>query len=290
MIPKPLMAELSTSKCVVHGFFGRRGGCSDGAYASLNCSGYLGDDPKNVLKNLQLVKDSLKIHDMVTLRQRGSNRCIYADSFGVSGSEADALVTDIPGIAIGILSADCLPLLFLDEESMVIGAAHAGWRGALSGILESTMEAMLKLGARLSRLVVAFGPCIRRQSYEIKDDFRKNFPDDEDCFYQINSEMHFDLPQYCRKRLLGIGLEESHMADAAAVDTFVENADYFSHRAARGGICGRNISVIGIRLLSKQRYFEEFIGAYGAQDRSVHVVHAEPSTEATQKLPKERMF
>ncbi|MDR3151606.1 MAG: peptidoglycan editing factor PgeF [Holosporaceae bacterium] len=246
MTLKPLKAKLLASKFVAHGFFGRRGGHSDGPYASLNCSSYVGDNPENVEKNLELVKNALNVDKVVMLAQKGNNKCTIVDDSSVSGSEiADAMATKIPRIAIGILSADCVPLLFFDDENMIIGAAHAGWHGALSGVLESTLEALLKLGAKLSNLKIALGPCIWAQSYEVSDDFEEKFLDAADCFCSVNSKRHFDLPKYCQKRLMKIGLRENQM-EIVAVDTFTNSEDYFSYRAAKNGVCGRNISAIGL--------------------------------------------
>jgi YfiH family protein len=245
MALKPLKAKLLSAELATHGFFGRGGGYSDGVYASLNCSGYVGDNPANVAKNLDLVKNALKVDKVVTLNQKKSNKCAIIDRSSISGLEADAMATKIPGIAIGILSADCVPLLFLDDNNMIVGAAHAGWHGALSGVLESTLETLLKLGAKLSSLKVALGPGIWRQNYAVSDDFEEKFQAAADCFCCVNSKKHFDLLKYCQKRLIKIGLEESQM-EIVPVDTFANNESYFSYRAARNGVCGRNISAIGL--------------------------------------------
>lgn len=155
--------------------------------------------------------------------------------------EADALVTRRKGIALGILTADCAPILLADAQAGVIGAAHAGWRGALGGVLESVVEAMEGQGAMRSRICAAIGPCIGQDSYEVGEDFRADFLAQEANaarFFKPSARAAhflFDLPDYVRARLLGLGLAE---VTASPADTLRDEARFFSHR--RGTLCGVN--------------------------------------------------
>lgn len=251
---------------VPHGFFGKNGGCSQGFFSSLNCSQYVGDPIENVRKNLQTVANCL--HDrkgselnaitprIVTLKQVHSNVCLEVskttltklDDADSNPLEADALITRAPGIAIGILTADCAPILFYDPVHSVIGAAHAGWRGAASGIIESTVRCMNKLKCKTSDILAAIGPCICLDSYEVNEDFAQNFPGSGDCFCSVSRRLHFDLPKFCRKKLLSAGIKETNI-EALNIDTYSQYNSYFSYRFANNnsnGVCGRQLSAIGL--------------------------------------------
>jgi YfiH family protein len=235
-----------TSATANHGFFGRRCGGSEGFYSSLNCSKFVGDDESLVLQNLDIIKKELNAEKLVTLRQMHGNCCIVVDWQTESDIKTDAMVTRAPGIAIGILTADCAPILLLDKKHRTIGAIHAGWRGAASGVIESTIQKMAELGSDPQNIVAAIGPCIAKESYEVDNDFKRNFKGKGDCFFMINSKLHFDLPKYCQNRLRESGLNENNI-DVINVDTYADQKNYFSYRFANknsGGICGRNISAI----------------------------------------------
>ncbi|MDR0580676.1 MAG: peptidoglycan editing factor PgeF [Holosporaceae bacterium] len=237
------------STIVDHGFYGRKYGKSIGFYASLNCSMFVGDDDASVFENLGIVKNEFRCRKLITLQQVHGNLCVTADLQTLSTIKADALITVESGVAIGILTADCAPILFVDRKNPIIGAAHAGWRGAVAGIVEATVEKMIKLGSKTNDIVAAIGPCIQRNSYEINNDFRRNFSDEDDCFFSINHKMYFDLPKYCYHRLIGAGLNANNI-DVMAIDTYADPENYFSYRFAiknTNGICGRNISVICLR-------------------------------------------
>ena len=156
---------------VRHGFFTREGGVSDGLFSSLNCGFGSGDNPDHITANRSLAMRRLGLEgdDLVTLFQVHSANVVVVDKPWKPGQapRADAAVTRRPGIALGILSADCAPVLLADSEAGVIGAAHAGWRGALAGIVEATVEAMCVLGAERGRIGVAVGPCIQQDSYKV---------------------------------------------------------------------------------------------------------------------------
>jgi YfiH family protein len=237
------------SELVDHGFFGRKYGKSSGLYSSLNCSRFVGDDEKVVLQNLDIVKNELHAQKIITINQQHSNLCIIADQRTEPDIKADAIVTKTPNIAIGILTADCAPILFFDKINHVIGAAHAGWRGAVSGIIESTVQKMTELGSDPQNIIAAIGPCISKESYEMDDEFKKNFHGSGDCFCIINLKMHFDLLKYCGNHLLKSKLDSSNI-DTIGADTYANQEDYFSYRFANknsNGICGRQISTICLR-------------------------------------------
>jgi YfiH family protein len=251
------------SIAVDHGFYGRKCGKSAGFYASLNCSMFVGDDDYSVSQNLGVVKNEFQCRKLITLQQVHSNLCVTADSQTLSMIEADALVTAEYGVAIGILTADCAPILFVDRKNPIIGAVHAGWRGAMTGIIEATVEKMTDLGSRASDIVAAIGPCIQRNSYEIDDDFKRNFSNGDDCFFKINHKMHFDLPKYCYCRMIKAGLNADNV-DVMTIDTYADPENYFSHRFAiknTNGICGRNISVICLRAEHGNNSYQKHKGA-----------------------------
>lgn len=255
---------------ISHGFFGRHGGNSDGLFASLNCSRYVGDTTEAVSANFDVVRKSLRNHanndatgsknylPIFTLKQVHSNLCleisesengelnISEDKYALQ--EADALVTKVPGIAIGIYTADCAPVLFYDPVQSVIGAAHAGWEGALLGVLASTVNKMRELGCDPKNIRAAIGPCAGVESYEVDETFMLRFSGSGDCFQIVNHRLHFDLSKFCVKKLLSSGLQNSNV-EVLGIDTCANPDKYFSYRVARknsAGVCGRQISVIGI--------------------------------------------
>ncbi len=168
------------------------------------------------------------------------------------GPRADAMVTRVPGVALGIITADCAPVLFADASSAVVGAAHAGWRGAAIGILEATVEAMVKLGADAGRIEAAVGPCIAQDSYEVAADMRDTViaRNAEDVRFFADGKRvdrwQFDLPGYCAARLCAVGIKQVRTVGA---DTLADPDRFFSHRRrtlAGGGPIGHQISVIAI--------------------------------------------
>ncbi|MCX8133816.1 MAG: peptidoglycan editing factor PgeF [Roseococcus sp.] len=241
------MAEFLTHPAlpVRHGFFTRRGGVSAGAYASLNCGPRSGDDPAHVAENRARAARALGAapERLVGLRQVHGAVVVEADPLQATPPEADALVTDRPGLALGIVTADCAPVLLADAEAGVIGAAHAGWRGAVAGVLEATVAAMERLGARRARIAAVIGPCIAQASYEVRQDLRAAVGDPR-FFAPGRDAAHFqfDLAAYCAHRLAGIGRVE-----AMGLDTLAEEGRFFSHRRrtlAGGGPLGHQLSAI----------------------------------------------
>ncbi len=234
-------------------FFTRRGGVSEGPYASLNCSTSGGDDPGHVARNRALVADAMGVAPdrLLGLTQvHGAQVAVIGEAWPAgAGPKADAMVTDRPGLALGIITADCAPVLFREPESGMVGAAHAGWRGAAAGVLEAVVDAMAGLGAERSRINASIGPCIGQASYEVGDDLREavlpSLPGAERFFAQGTRPAHwqFDLAGYCLARLDRAGVR----AAAIGIDTCADEARFFSHRRrtlSGGGPIGHQISVI----------------------------------------------
>lgn len=240
---------------ISHGFFTRRGGISQGLYASLNCGPGSGDSRDAVMENRRRCVSALTGNgaaSLVTLYQVHSSVSVRVDSAWEPGQtpKADAMASRVTSMALGVLTADCAPVLLADEEAGVIGAAHAGWRGALSGIVESVVTAMQELGACRGRIAAAVGPCIGQANYEVADDFRMNFLDAEGgnarFFVGASRTGHwqFDLEAYVVECLSRAGVQN---VAASAVCTYAQEGEFFSfrrstHRAERD--YGRQLSAI----------------------------------------------
>jgi YfiH family protein len=251
LIAKPLAAASS----IRHGFFTRRGGTSEGIYASLNCGLGSDDDKARVHENRRramaeigfdesALRTVYQIHsaDVVTVIDKSDD---------TRAIRADAMVSAQPGIVLGVLAADCAPILLADCENQVVGAAHAGWRGAVSGVIEATIAAMGSLGAEPSRIIAVIGPCIGQDSYEVGAEFPLPFqqqdPANDRFFTPGAREDHwqFDLTGYVLSRLAAAGVAA---ASALGADTYADE-DLFSYRRTchRGEPdYGRNLSVIAL--------------------------------------------
>lgn len=250
-LPEPIHAEaLRQGSRVRHGFFTRHGGVSSGIFNSLNCGNGSEDEAANVAENRARVARALgaKPENLVTAYQSHGNSVAVIETPWVRGEEprVDGMVTRQPGIALGILAADCGPVLFADEAAGVIGVAHAGWKGALTGIIEATLEAMVALGAETHRVTAGLGPCIGAQSYEVGPEFRERFTGEDVFFRPATREDHslFDLPAYIEARLSGLGLACVEVLEA---DTRPDGSDFFSYRRAclnHEPDYGRNLSAI----------------------------------------------
>ncbi|MEM7196653.1 MAG: peptidoglycan editing factor PgeF [Pseudomonadota bacterium] len=223
---------------VAHAFFGRRGGSSCGSFGSLNASQFAGDDPDNLASNRTRIMRHLHAHSLFSNKQVHGRMVRVIDSTSAVDDvhEADGLVTDQPGTVLGVLGADCAPVLFADPNTGIIGAAHAGWGGALRGVCESVVESMIDLGARVSAIRVAVGPAIQLESYEVGEKFKANVVetspvDAAHCFAKRgpSGTEHFDLAGYIRLRLAAAGILE---IDNLAIDTYSNETDYFSYRRA----------------------------------------------------------
>jgi polyphenol oxidase len=239
---------------VPHGFFGRAGGVSTGATAGLNCGLGSGDDPAAVEANRRAAADAVipgaplasvhQVHSPTTVIVR---EAVPHDQ----RPHADALVTDRTGLLLGIVTADCAPILLADVESGVVGAVHAGWRGATAGVTDQAIAAMVSLGARIDRIVAAVGPSIARASYEVDHVFAERLTSedpDNDRFLSDGpaGRPHFDLEAYVVARLAAAGVRR---IEATGLDTYaLENRFYSYRRATHRGAptYGRQISIIGL--------------------------------------------
>ena len=252
MIDFASVQSLTDSNVVRHGFFGRHGGVSSGDFAGLNVSHSVGDHPDAVEENRSRVAKTLGGKQLVTVKQVHSNRVVTVESGTLPERtvEADAIVTRRSDVLIGVLTADCSPLLFLDPEAGVVGAAHAGWRGAVDGMLQNTVAAMEALGAQRRRIQLAIGPTISQGNYEVGEQFKADVLNQdakaEPTFLTPpGGKPHFDLPGYLAAAGRALGL--AGVADTALC-TYAEPARFFSHRYAthQQTKTGRQIAVIGL--------------------------------------------
>ena len=253
----PLTLPALAAPGLRHGFFTRRGGVSVGGFASLNCSLSGRDERERVRENRRRAAAALGLEPAALhgLMQVHGVAVAEVDATGWAegeGPEADALVTRRPGVALGIVTADCAPVLFADAEAGVIGAAHAGWRGAVAGVLEATVAAMERLGARRDRVIAGIGPCIGQASYEVGPDLREavlaRAAGDARFLAPGRSadRWQFDLAGYCAARLGGLGLAA---VEDIAQDTLAEEDTFFSHRRrtlAGEGPIGHQLSAIAL--------------------------------------------
>ena len=238
---------------VAHGFLTREGGVSTGMVAGLNVGRGAGDDGAAVAENRRRAAEAvLPGARLVTVYQVHSPDCVtVGDPWDEDGARphADALVTDRPGLLLGIVTADCAPVLFADTAAGVVGAAHAGWKGAHGGVIESTVAAMERLGAQRGRIAAAVGPCIAQVSYEVGEDFRAGFAQAGDAPYFAPGRpghYQFDLAAYVVGRLRQAGVGS---AEALGLDTYGDPARFFSFRRATHlseENYGRQFSLIGL--------------------------------------------
>ena len=244
--------DLLSHHGITHGFFGRQGGVSKQQYESLNVGQGSADSPENVIKNRMIVANALGTTEpkMLSLSQIHSTKVLIVDSpFSGHPPKADGLVTKTPGLAISALSADCGPVLFCDSEARIIGACHAGWRGALAGVTTETIIAMESLGATRKNIHAVLGPCISQNSYEVGHEYRDTFAAENeayDRFFKLgpNAKPHFDLKRFILARLRKDGL--THI-DALPDCTYAQPEAYFSYRYNTHNNIddyGRNISAI----------------------------------------------
>lgn len=253
---KFLTTDLEKIKYVSHGFFTRIGGASDGIYGTLNCAWSSKDSADHVRMNREKVAETLGLEpeNMVTLKQVHSNKVIKVSKPWTreQAPEADALVTDQKGLGIAVLTADCAPVLFAAKKERVVGAAHAGWKGAISGVMEATVAAMGEFGVKPSDISAAIGPCIGPQSYEVSEGFEKPFLEQDTAngkFFRAGKPGHliFDLPGYIVDRLQKLGV--GNIYDTRQ-DTLANENAFFSYRRScirKEPDYGRQISLIAIR-------------------------------------------
>lgn len=258
-LPLPIESELLRERAgsrIRHGFFTRTGGVSQGIYAGLNVGIGSDDDRDRVIENRARVAAwfDLPLERLATVHQVHSPDVVVVDTRSAASErpKADAMVTNVPGIVLGVLSADCGPILFADAEAGVIGAAHAGWKGALHGVLENTIEAMVSLGADRANITAVLGPSIGPKSYEVGPEFVSNFRSVDpsyDAFFSASTRQDhamFDLPSLTIRRLTDAGVR----AENLDLDTYPDLERFFSYRRtthAKEPDYGRQISAIAIR-------------------------------------------
>jgi YfiH family protein len=237
-----------------HGFLGRKGGVSAGLHGGLNVGLGSADEREAVLANRDLARDAvLPGSVLVTVHQvHSADTVTVSEAFPLDKRPpADALVTDRPGLLLGILTADCVPVLFADREAGVVGAAHAGWKGAIAGVTDSTIAAMEALGAQRARIVAAVGPCIGRASYEVDDAFVARFEAEDEGnahFFTAGKPGHamFDIEAYVAARLARAGVQN---VDCLGQDTYAQPDRFFSYRRSchrQEPDYGRQISLIAV--------------------------------------------
>lgn len=237
-----------------HGFLGRRGGMSTGELAGLNVGHGSNDDPEIIAGNRRLAIAAIHPEaELATVHQVHSAVAVHVDRPWPHADRphADAMVTDRPNLLLGILTADCAPVLFADREGVIVGAAHAGWRGALAGVTDATIAAMEELGSRRDNIHAAVGPCIGQPDYEVDQAFRARFleddPDNRRFFVEGDGgKPHFDLEAYVVHRLILAGIGE---IEALNLDTYGDPDRFYSYRRAshRGeSRYGRQLSAIAL--------------------------------------------
>ena len=247
--------KLSKQKKIFHGFFNRYGGKSEGIYKSLNCGYGSKDSKKKIRENLKIVKNKIckNSKNIILLHQFHSNKFAYIKkNFELSKQKikADAIITNQKRLPIGVLTADCVPILLFDDKKNMIAAIHAGWKGALKGIVTKVINFMLTKGCKKDSLIAAIGPCIHQKSYNVREDFMKKFTKKDKknrVFFKKKKDLlYFDLPNFVRSELKSIKITKIDMIN---IDTFVKKNNFFSARRSlrlKHVDYGRNISIIMI--------------------------------------------
>lgn len=236
-ITSSLLAEQS---CLKHGFFTRCGGVSSGLFSTLNTAYDKGDPHPNVDENRRRICALLEAapHALITARQVHSadvlvvDRPLTRDKDTGQFPAADALVTSEPGLILGVMTADCVPILLVDPTQKIIAAVHAGWKGAVGGIIQNTLDEMQRLGAKPASIIAAIGPCIWQKSYEVSEDFYASFPQqtENNSFFvpgQRDQHWQFDLPGYVMSILKKSGVM---MVSPSPYDTYAHPELFFSYR------------------------------------------------------------
>ena len=234
-------------KNIVHGFFGRQGGVSQGIYTSLNTGFHKDDDDANIIENRQRICSVMGISHMVTLRQVHKSDVLIVDQNTINGHQSDAMVSKTPGRLLAIQTADCAPILLTDPFEGIIGAIHAGWRSAVAGIVEKTIDAMQSLGAKKENITAAIGPCIHQKSYEVGQEVFDAAKQEKFFISSVRLGYYlFDLGGYVLHKLETQGIKNT---EALSLDTYALEDEYFSCRrsAHRGeSFYGNQLSTIGL--------------------------------------------
>ena len=244
--------KLQKFKNIKHGFFNNLGGISSGIYKSLNCGIGSHDKKKNVIKNLKIVSEKIGIKKkIILLHQLHSNKIYFINNISKKKLLGDGLITNTRGLAIGILTADCAPILFFDYKKNIIGAAHSGWKGAYKKIVKKMINYFKKKGCKLNNILAVVGPCISQKNYEVKDDFKSKFlkqnHENKKHFKIIKNKIFFDLKGYIFKQLKNSGINNIELIKK---DTFNPKNNFFSARRSlkkKINDYGRNISIIMIK-------------------------------------------
>ena len=246
-------SKLNKFKNLKHCFFSRKNGVSKGYYESLNCGLGSDDEKENVLKNLELVgnKINCKKESLITLNQKHTNQVAhFKDEISVKNKlAADAIVCEVKNVGIGILAADCAPILFYDPKKKIIGCAHSGWKGALNGIIKNTIKKFNDLNSNTKDLIAVVGPCISKKNYEVKEDFFNKFisqNNKNEIFFKENSKekIFFDLRGFINNEISNLGIENIENIE---MDTFSKKEFFYSYRRSqlnKEKDYGRCISVI----------------------------------------------
>ena len=246
-------SKLKKFKSVKHCFFSRKNGFSKGLYKSLNCGLGSSDKKKNVLKNLGFVSKKIGCNKkfLITLNQKHTNRVVHFKNINSIKNKivGDAIVCEVKNIGIGILSADCAPILFYDPKMKIIACAHAGWKGALNGIIKNTVNKLNRLNVKNKNLIAVVGPCISKKSYEVKKDFLNKFvikdAKNKIFFKKISTASYFfDLRAYINKEISNLNIQNIENIE---LDTFSKSKFFYSYRRSclnREKDYGRCISVI----------------------------------------------
>ena len=246
--------KLSKIKNLKHGFFNSKGGISKNIYKSLNCGPGSKDKPSNVRKNLELVRKKIKksSRDIYLLNQIHSNKYFFIKDHKSKKNKliGDALITNKRKIILGVLTADCVPILIFDKKLKMISALHAGWKGAFKGIISTVIKYFIKNGSESKNLIAAIGPCISQKNYEVQKDFKSKFlkqsENNKIFFTNIRNKTYFSLNKYVNFQLKSFGVKK---IDIINKDTYNPKNNFFSARRSnhkKENDYGRNISLIMI--------------------------------------------
>ena len=244
---------LNQFKNIEHGFFNRKGGISRGIYKSLNCGPGSFDKKINIKKNLNIVLNKIKYKkkNLILLNQIHGNKFYYLKKNPKKRLKGDGILTNYRQLALGILTADCAPILFYDPKKKIIGAAHVGWRGAYKRITKKIINFYLKNGSNLKDIYIVIGPCISQRNYEVKNDFKKKFvkqnSNNKKYFKSKANKIFFSLKDYIVGQLTEFGIKNIEIIKK---DTFNVKNNFFSARRSlknKNNDYGRNISIIMIK-------------------------------------------
>ena len=244
---------LKNQKYISHYFFNRLGGTSKGIYKSLNCGKGSKDKVANISKNLMIVSKKIgcKNENLVSLNQIHSNKVHKINNVPKKRLTGDAMITNQQNIAISILTADCAPILIIDKKQKFVGAIHAGWKGAFRGIVKKTIQLLKKNGCSEKDMIACIGPCIKKNSYEVKDDFFKLFKNKNkknvNFFTFKKKKIFFNLSEYIKSQFYENGVKK---IDIIRKDTYTLENNFFSSRRSKKykhNDYGRNISAIMIK-------------------------------------------